>query len=223
MLKPAIAAVHQLKCWIISHFILISKISDFHTSNNSYFYDLRVLFVQISKSFCHTSHLNFGETKSAWSVLTKRTGCVRCISYPKFQLILVGKPSTLNSWDTINSWNFLKHWLIQDEFQFITARKRSLGQGNIFRSMCQEFCPQSVGACSGWGVLLPGGCLLQGGACSRGGWSSWGVPAPGGVCVETPVTATATGGTRPTGMHSCWTWIWRHLMVSNKNGFVRAS
>ena len=25
---------------------------------------------------------------------------------------------------------------------FITARKRSLGRGNIFRSVCQEFCPQ---------------------------------------------------------------------------------
>ena len=24
---------------------------------------------------------------------------------------------------------------------FITARKRSLGQGNIFRSVCREFCP----------------------------------------------------------------------------------
>ena len=36
----------------------------------------------------------------------------------------------------------------------------------------------------------PGGCLLQGGACS------------GGV-VETPLTATAAGGTYPTGMHSC--------------------
>ena len=24
----------------------------------------------------------------------------------------------------------------------VTARKRSLGQGNIFRSVCQEFCPQ---------------------------------------------------------------------------------
>ena len=26
----------------------------------------------------------------------------------------------------------------------ITARKRSLGQGNIFRGMCQEFCPRGV-------------------------------------------------------------------------------
>ena len=30
---------------------------------------------------------------------------------------------------------------------FITARKRSLGQGNIFSSMCQEFCPQGGGVC----------------------------------------------------------------------------
>ena len=28
----------------------------------------------------------------------------------------------------------------------ITARKRSLGQGNIFRSVCQEFCPRG-GVC----------------------------------------------------------------------------
>ena len=27
------------------------------------------------------------------------------------------------------------------ETVFFTARKRSLGQGNIFRSVCQEFCP----------------------------------------------------------------------------------
>ena len=29
--------------------------------------------------------------------------------------------------------------------QFITVRKRSLGQGNIFRSVCQEFCPRGGG------------------------------------------------------------------------------
>ena len=28
------------------------------------------------------------------------------------------------------------------EFYITTAHKRSLGQGNIFRSVCQEFCPQ---------------------------------------------------------------------------------
>ena len=29
-----------------------------------------------------------------------------------------------------------------------TARKRSLGQGNIFSSVCQEFCPQGGGSTS---------------------------------------------------------------------------
>ena len=40
--------------------------------------------------------------------------------------------------------------------------------------------------------LLPGGCLVLGGVCSRGG----------GCLVETHPTATAVGGTYPTGMHS---------------------
>ena len=56
------------------------------------------------------------------------------------------------------------------------------------------------GGQSGPGCLVPGrvpaprgGCLVQGGACSRGA-------LPGG---DTP-TATAAGGTHPTGMHSCF-------------------
>ena len=32
--------------------------------------------------------------------------------------------------------------LIQFKFQFVTARKRSLGQSNIFIGVCQEFCSQ---------------------------------------------------------------------------------
>ena len=31
------------------------------------------------------------------------------------------------------------------DISFITARKRSLGQGNSFRSVCQEFCSQRGG------------------------------------------------------------------------------
>ena len=123
------------------------------------------------------------------------------------------------------------------QFFLITARKRSLGQGNIFRSVCQEFCSRGgipgLGGAWSWegawsggvpgpggagpgGVPVPkGGCLVWGGAWSggspgpqpngklRGIWSrsthkgevegSW----PG------PPTATAAGGTHPTGMHSC--------------------
>ena len=56
--------------------------------------------------------------------------------------------------------------------QLITARKRSLGQGNIFTSMCQEFCSQgrcAIPACIAGGIPaclaagLQGGCLLLGG------------------------------------------------------------
>ena len=36
-----------------------------------------------------------------------------------------------------------QHWFLID-FNVITARKRSLGQGSIFRSVCQEFCPQCM-------------------------------------------------------------------------------
>ena len=68
------------------------------------------------------------------------------------------------------------------------------------------------------GVPVPGGCLLWGGACSRGSGlkgcacSQGGgvVPAPGGkgsglrgCLVETPQMATAVGSMHPTGMHSC--------------------
>ena len=48
---------------------------------------------------------------------------------------------------------------------FITARKGSFGQGNIFIGVCQEFCSQ-------------GGCLLWGGVCSQGGCLLLGGSAP---------------------------------------------
>ena len=38
-------------------------------------------------------------------------------------------------------------------FLFITTRKRSLGQGNIFSSVCQEFCSQGgIPACIAGGI-----------------------------------------------------------------------
>ena len=47
-----------------------------------------------------------------------------------------------------------------------------------------------------------GGIWFWGGAWSRGGAWSGGLVL-GGCLVETPPTATAAGGTHPTGMHSC--------------------
>ena len=65
--------------------------------------------------------------------------------------------------------------------EIFTARKRSLGQGNIFTSLCQEFCSQvgEEGAWSG-GVPGPRGVPGPGGAWSRE------VPGPRRVCGEPP-------------------------------------
>ena len=52
----------------------------------------------------------------------------------------------------------------------ITTRKRSLGQGNIFRSMCQDFCPQGEGVVSQHALQVVSQHALQ---VSRGG----GIPA----------------------------------------------
>ena len=74
------------------------------------------------------------------------------------------------------------------EMLFIAARKRSLGQGNIFIGMCQEFCSQ-------WGCLLPRGVSAHGGLLQ-------GMSAPGGG--GSAPGDTAAGGTHPTGMHTCF-------------------
>ena len=61
----------------------------------------------------------------------------------------------------------------------------TLGQGNIFRSMCQEFCPR--GGMHGRGACVAGACVA-GGMCGGGhvwqeGMSAWqGVCTEGGMC-----------------------------------------
>ena len=70
-----------------------------------------------------------------------------------------------------------------------TARKRSLGQGNIFTSVCQEFCSQGGGAWSRGicpGGVCSGGCLVLGGLCSGGGCLVLGGLLPGECLLETP-------------------------------------
>ena len=97
----------------------------------------------------------------------------------------------------------------------VTTCKQSLGQGNIFIGVCQEFCSQRgclvLGGCLvPGGCLLLGGCLFWGGAWSRGGSATRGcLLLGGGVCSwevpsGDPATGTAAGGTHPTGMHSCF-------------------
>ena len=64
--------------------------------------------------------------------------------------------------------------------------------------ICLQVC-----VCVSTGVPGPGGVWSQGVSGAGGAWSQ-GVPGPGGYLVETPRTATAAGGTHPTGMHSCF-------------------
>ena len=87
---------------------------------------------------------------------------------------------------------------------FTTPCKWSLGQGNIFRSVCQEFCPQ-------------GGLLLRGGACSRGcllqGW----VPALGQCLLQVGSAPGGWGCGDPPHDGYCWGWYtsyWNAFLFS---------
>ena len=64
------------------------------------------------------------------------------------------------------------------------------------------------------GGVCSGGCLLQGGACSRGLCLLQGGACSGGCllqvgCGDPPMMATAAGSTHPTGMHSCFVFFWK--------------
>ena len=59
--------------------------------------------------------------------------------------------------------------------EIFTARKRSLGQGNIFTSVCQEFCSQGGRVPGPGGYLVPGGAWSRGCLVPGGAWSQEGV------------------------------------------------
>ena len=91
----------------------------------------------------------------------------------------------------------------------VTARKRSLGQGNIFRSVCQEFCPQGGSASVNVGIPLPHP------PDQAPPWDQappTGQAPPGTRHLPSRHQSGAehagryrqqAGGTHPTGMHSC--------------------
>ena len=73
-------------------------------------------------------------------------------------------------------------WILKLKASLPLATK--LGQGNIFRSLCQEFCLQG-GGCAwqggvrGRGACVAGGACMVGGVCGRWG----GMCGRGGACV----------------------------------------
>ena len=78
------------------------------------------------------------------------------------------------------------------------------------------------GGCLVLGGAVPGprGCLVPGGGLVLGGCLLPGSPAPGslvqgGAWWRPPRTATAAGGTHPTGMHSCLKFLFIPYPESN--------
>ena len=155
-------------------------------------------------------------------------------------------------------------WHLQKLFYVITARKRSLGQGNIFTPVCHSVHGGGGGGVRGWKACVAGGGMCGqggrhawlggvcgrghawpggawpggnmhgwGGACVVGGWCvaggcawlggmcGWGACMAGGMhgggmrgmhpLPPADTTSTAygqpSGGTHPTGMHSCFKLI----------------
>ena len=72
-----------------------------------------------------------------------------------------------------------------------------LGQGNIFRSVCQKFCPQGAG--HAWQ-----GVHAQGGMHGRGVWGVCVCRGRGACVADTTRYGQWAGGTHPTGMYSCY-------------------
>ena len=112
--------------------------------------------------------------------------------------------------------------LFTSRHQIFTARKRSLGQGNIFTGVClsrgvsvwchflsgclvpSSFCGVSRGYLSPVRYLSRKG-LYPGGLCPGG--SPWQNPAPP---AETPPVRWRAVGTHPTGMLSCYRiYLWQ--------------
>ena len=81
------------------------------------------------------------------------------------------------------------------KINIITTCKRSLGQGNIFRSVCQEFCPQVGG--STWAGTTPLG------RCTPLGRYPWQVHPPGGYTPQDQVHPPGPG-TPPRTRYTPW-------------------
>ena len=99
-----------------------------------------------------------------------------------------------------------------------------LRQGNVFTSVCQEFCPRGGGGGMVGGMHGRGACMAVGGACMAVGGHAWqwgGIHGSGGhawqwggacmagegACVA--VGVCMAGGVCGSGGHAWWGGVWR--------------
>ena len=115
---------------------------------------------------------------------------------------------------------------LTDLLQHLLPPATKLGQGYIFTEASVILSGRGGCLLPLWGgVPAPGGGGSDpggggGGSAPEGGAWSWGGgggAGPGGVLGgDTPGTATAAGGTYPTGMHSCYSFIlWSYQQCKN--------
>ena len=116
-----------------------------------------------------------------------------------------------------------KLWFLCPRNNFLPSAKK-LRQGNIFTSVCQEFCPQGVGclfsAC--WDTHPPGRhppwqTSPRANTPSLP-WAGTPLGRPPGQTPPCPVharidMATATDSKHPTGMHSCCTCFYGKIFI----------
>ena len=130
---------------------------------------------------------SFPELESLLTLMETSVSCaVKC--YRSSKLKGTVHDTTLRKYITagkVREWLSFLHKIHKKQWLLQLATK--LGQGNIFRSVCQEFCPQAGGGC------MAGGHAWQGGVSGRG------------ACVaDTTRYGQWADGTHPTGMHSCF-------------------
>ena len=155
------------------------------------------------------------QLKSPWK---KQTFTYGAGTNPNLSLFKTTRESDVN-----HPFNIYRPQTKLREGNVYTGVRDSVHRGGVC-SLLGGACSQGVGCLVQWGVPAPRGGGVPGpvgrGACSRGVWSQggclvWGCLVLGGACSRgvpggdtlpppPPNMATAVGGTHPTGMHSCW-------------------
>ena len=153
---------------------------------------MEIVFVFGVIKFSHltTMHPQVRRKRLIWPIPGKKTTEIDAITNVRSSLPSVSLAGSLTDvperkhnltcrFFTLSNWSYLL--ALKCHIKFITARKRCLGQGNIFSSVCQEFCSQGESAWAG---------TLQGRNTPLGRYTPWAGTPPRQV--------------HPPGSSACW-------------------